>query len=255
MLRLGATPVCSRSSGTCAIPALIAARGSPVRRGTPPTRIAPAVSGRSPVTASASSRCPLPATPATPRIWPADTLSETSWTASTPRSPWADRPSSSSSTSPISRASSRRSIGVELAAHHQRGERLQRRPRRLDGGDGTAVAQHRDAVGDRHHLVQLVRDEDHRAPVGGHRPQRLEQRRRLLRGEHGGRLVEDQDARLAVERLQDLDALLLPDRELPDPRARVDRHPVALAELGHALLDRARVEAERAGRRRSCRRA
>ena len=47
----------------------------------------------------------------------------------------------------------------------------------------------------------------------------------LLRREHGGRLVEDQDPRLAVERLQDLDPLLLADRELPDARARVDAMP------------------------------
>ena len=47
----------------------------------------------------------------------------------------------------------------------------------------------------------------------------VEQRLGLLRGEHSGRLVEDQHARLAVERLQDLDPLLLADRQLPD-RAR-----------------------------------
>ena len=41
----------------------------------------------------------------------------------------------------------------------------------------------------------------------------------LLRREHGGRLVQDQNARVAVERLEDLDALLLADRELPDLRA------------------------------------
>ncbi len=35
---------------------------------------------------------------------------------------------------------------------------------------------------------------------------------RLLRREHGGRLVEDQDVGPAVERLQDLDPLLLADR-------------------------------------------
>ena len=46
-------------------------------------------------------------------------------------------------------------------------------------------------------------------------------------------------ARLAVERLEDLDALLLAERELPDARARVDGDAVALAELGDAALDRA----------------
>ena len=46
---------------------------------------------------------------------------------------------------------------------------------------------------------------------------------RLLRRQHRRRLVEDQDARVAVERLEDLHPLLLADRELPDPRARVDR--------------------------------
>ena len=55
-------------------------------------------------------------------------------------------------------------------------------------------------------------------PSVGHRAQRLEERVGLLRREHRGRLVHDQDPRLAVERLQDLDALLLADRELPDRR-------------------------------------
>ena len=54
------------------------------------------------------------------------------------------------------------------------------------------------------------------------RAQDLEQLRRLLRREHGGRLVEDQDVRLAVERLQDLDALLLADGDVLDARVRVD---------------------------------
>ena len=41
-----------------------------------------------------------------------------------------------------------------------------------------------------------------------------EQLARLLRRQHRGRLVEDQDLGAAVERLQDLDALLLADRDL-----------------------------------------
>ena len=44
----------------------------------------------------------------------------------------------------------------------------------------------------------------------------------LLRRQHGGRLVEDEDARLAVERLEDLDALLLADRQAADLGVGVD---------------------------------
>ena len=86
--------------------------------------------------------------------------------------------------------------------------------------------------------MQLVRDEDDRAAVGRHRAQGREERARLLRREHRGRLVEDQHARVAVQRLEDLDALLLADRELPDARARIDRQA--------ELLARARRRAARA---------
>ena len=109
-----------------------------------------------------------------------------------------------------------------------------------------AAPQHGDAVGDRHHLVQLVRDEDDRPALCRHLAQRLEERVRLLGREHRGRLVEDQDPRVLVERLEDLDALALADRELPDPRMRVDRQAVALGELADLPLDRSRVDDEMA---------
>jgi hypothetical protein len=54
-----------------------------------------------------------------------------------------------------------------------------------------------------------VRDEDHGSSLRRHRAQRLEKDLRLLRRQDGCRLVEDEDPRLVVERLQDLDALLL----------------------------------------------
>ena len=191
-----------------------------------------------PVTVSASSRWPFPATPATATISPARTVKRDALHGV--RAPVAFGPdvlqlerrlarvrgksleprASSSSCPTISEASER---GVD--------------PSRVDGRHGLPAAQHRHAVGDGRHLVQLVRDEDHRSPLVGHRPQRHEERLRLLRRQHRGRLVENQDPRLAVERLQDLDALLLAERELPDPRARVDGDPVALAELGDAALD------------------
>ena len=75
--------------------------------------------------------------------------------------------------------------------------------------------------------MQLVRDEDDGATVRRHRTHGLEERVRFLRSQHRGRLVQYENACLLVERLQDLDALLLTDRELPDARAGVDGEPVA----------------------------
>ena len=137
---------------------------------------------------------------------------------------------------------------LDLAADHQRGEALGRRARSRHRRDDAPAAQHGDAVGDLQHLVQLVRDEDDGAAVGRHRAQRLEERARLLRRQHGGRLVEDQDARVAVERLEDLDALLLADRELPDAGARVDGEAELIRQRGHLALERRRGRARADGR-------
>ena len=49
--------------------------------------------------------------------------------------------------------------------------------------------------------------------------------------EHGGRLVEDQDVGLAEQRLDELDALLLADREVADLGVGVDASPYCVAEL------------------------
>ena len=72
---------------------------------------------------------------------------------------------------------------------------------------------------------------------------------RLLRRQHRGRLVEDEDVRLAVERLEDLHALLLPDRDPVDPRVRVDGEPVAVGDLAHPSLGLGDVEDHPCGRR------
>ena len=54
-----------------------------------------------------------------------------------------------------------------------------------------------------------------------------EQRLDLLRREHAGRLVEDDEPGAGHQHLQDLDALALADRQVPDQCAGVDRQPVA----------------------------
>ena len=102
--------------------------------------------------------------------------------------------------------------------------------------DRPAAAEHGHAIGDRLHLVELVRDEDDGLAFVRHRAQRPEERLGLLRREHGGRLVHDQHARVAIERLQDLDPLLLADRELPDLRLRVHGEAVLLAQLVDTTL-------------------
>ena len=73
----------------------------------------------------------------------------------------------------------------------------------------------------------------------------LEELLRLLRREHRGRLVEHEDLGAAVERLQDLDALLLADRDPVDARVGVDGEPVTLRQLGDAPVGGARSRAAR----------
>ena len=66
----------------------------------------------------------------------------------------------------------------------------------------------------------------------------------LLRGEHGGRLVQDQQVDVAGERLDDLDPLLDADRQVLDHRVRVDRQAVPLGDL-----ERPRARARRRSRK------
>ena len=90
-----------------------------------------------------------------------------------------------------------------------------------------------DAIGDLEHLVQLVADKDDRHAFALEVLEDGEQLGRFLRRQHCSRLVEDEDVRAAVERLQDLDPLLLTDRDVLDPRVRVD----AEAELTREVVD------------------
>ena len=214
--RLGALPTPVRSSGTWATPCPIAladrAVGDLRRRRSDAARGTVA----SPVMTCASSPWPLPATAAMPTISPARTSSDTPAQRRQPavvvgghvadgqddlaRLDGARSMISSTSRPTIRRArSARRGVG-----------------RREPAAVTTPAAHDRDPVGDGHHLAELVADEHDAASVGGHRPERPEQLVDLLRGEDGGRLVHDQDPGAAVEELEDLDPLLLADRQLPD---------------------------------------
>ena len=71
----------------------------------------------------------------------------------------------------------------------------------------------------------------------------------LLGHEHRGRLVEDQDPAVAGERLEDLDPLLLPDRQVAHARVGLDADPEALRRP-RARRRRAPARSSRSPRRR-----
>ena len=120
-----------------------------------------------------------------------------------------------------------------LATHHQLREPLLGRTRDGKRLDELAAAQHSDAIGDLEHLVQLVADEDDRHALAREVPEDGEQLDGLLRCENCRRLVEDEDVRPPVERLQDFDALLLAHGDVLDESVGVDGE----AEAGRELAD------------------
>ena len=104
----------------------------------------------------------------------------------------------------------RRLLDLEqhLAADHRASERRLGRTFARHRLDLLAAPEDRDAVGDLQHLVELVADEDDRLAVRLQAADDPEQLAGLLRRQHRGRLVEDEDVGAAEERLQDLDTLL-----------------------------------------------
>ena len=206
-----------------------------------PRVICPDTTLRIPARASTSSRCPLPSTPATPTISPARTESVKPLTAPRSRSSLTCRSVIVSTVSAgvasalsIDSTTSRPTIIVaSLRASVVGG---------LDLADDGALAQHVDPVGHREHLAQLVRDEDDRRAGGRELLHDAEQLVGLLRRQHRGRLVEDEQVDLARERLEDLDALLGADRQVLDLGVGVDRQAVLGRQRAHHLAGAGDVE-------------
>ena len=168
-----------RSSGMCPRPASSTFLALVFSTFLPPTMTCPARMLRRPVIASISSLWPLPSTPASPTISPARTSNDTSRTAGRPRSSSTDTWSTVRSVSPgsdgffstlrrTSRPTMRRASWPRVAPSRNRVDLL---PAPQDGNP----------VGDLEHLVQLVRDEDHRHPLAREVAQDPEELEGLLR--------------------------------------------------------------------------
>ena len=106
------------------------------------------------------------------------------------------------------------------------GVRSQTRPR---AGE-PAAPQHRDLVGERHHLAELVGDHQHGEVAAlRHVAQQAQHLVGLAGRQHRGRLVEDQKAALQVELLEDLELLLLAGGRSPTPARRAARGTACVA--------------------------
>ena len=185
-----------------------------------------------------SSVWPLPWTPAMPSTSPARASNETSLTTWCPRGSMTVTPRDLEHG--VARPRRRPcDAQADLAADHHLGQ-LGLAGGRRRGADDLAAPDDADPVADRLDLAQLVGDEDDRGALRLERAHDVHQLVDLLRREHRRGLVEDQHLGVVGQRLEDLDALLHPDRQVLDEGVGVDREAVALGQLADRCGGRAR---------------
>jgi hypothetical protein len=114
---------------------------------------------------------------------------------------------------------------------HQLGELGGGHVARQHRGHRLTATDHGDLVRDLEHLVQMVADEQHRETLRRQLVDRPEEVAHLLRHQHRSWLVEDQDARAAVQHLEDLDPLPLTHTEVLDEGIRSHPEAVGLRDL------------------------
>ncbi len=251
--RVGTAPRPRRSSGMKCRPSRRRARGDARAMSRSNRRIDPGgARGSSPESAAISSCWPLPETPAMPRISPART----------------------SKSIALERGPERILLGQREAAHREderAGAHLAMLELRRLGADhearqagvgllgridlarDLAAAQHRAVVAQGADLVELVRDVEDRAALGGELAQGHEQRLHRLRRQHRGRLVEDEQLRRGHQGAHDLDPLALADREGVHRPQRIDVEAVFARHPGDARRHLRRARATCRGRARRSR--
>ena len=229
----------ARLAPRAACPALVMSRAV---RG----RIVPALARRIPMIVSTSSVWPLPSTPAMPTTSPLWTPKSMSSTGPRHRPPRRRRPSTAQRDASVT-VDSRVSGRGQLAAHHHLGQLAARdvpsgrpwrrsAPRRITVIE-SATASTSSSLWEMKMIVM---------PSAFSRGRLAKSVVDLLRHQHRGRLVEDEDPRAAVEHLQDLDPLPVADAEALDQLVGVDVQAVRAGELGDApagLRDRCRAAA------------
>ena len=132
-------------------------------------------------------------------------------------------------------------IKIDLLTDHHLRQGLYRRLLGLHRADILALSEDRYAVGDSQHLVELMGDDDDGFAVRFHVAEHLEELVGLLRRQHRGGLVENQNVRTPVKGLDNLQRLLLRDSHVVDLAVGIDIKAVTIADFLDALGDRASV--------------
>ena len=123
---------------------------------------------------------------------------------------------------------------LDVPSHHCAGQLLNTGLGGVKSGDNLPLAQDGDAVTELHQLIHFVGDEDDRFAVGLELLDDAEQVPRLPRRQYRRRLVQDQDAGAAKERLDDLHPLLLPHGHIRHPLVQIYRQAVPVNDLLHS---------------------
>ncbi len=90
--------------------------------------------------------------------------------------------------------------------------------------DERPAPQHRDGIGEGQHLAEFVADHQHREVAAArHAAQEAQHLVGFIGRQHRRGLVEDEEALVEIEQLQDLELLLLARRQAPPPARRAAR--------------------------------
>ncbi len=113
----------------------------------------------------------------------------------------------------------------QLSSHHHGNNVILAESGGWPGGDGLAVADDADGIGDRFHLVELVGDVDAGDAMIAQVVDNAQQHLGFTLSQRRGRLIEDQEPHLLIQRAGDLDQLLLPQAQIADPGVGRDVEP------------------------------
>ena len=136
---------------------------------------------------------------------------------------------------------------LQLAADHHVGQLLPGDAVRVHCRDDLARAQDGDAVGDVQHLTHLVADKDDGFSFADELFHDGEQTLDLDVRQRRGRLVQNQQLRAVVERLQDLHALLRADGDLRNQLVQLHVQPVFFRQREDLLPPRLPVDKDTLG--------